>query len=55
MIIMKNIIINSVTRNKYLTDNNFEKAKSSQHGRKTIKDEWDNIEVLNYSFEKAGR
>jgi hypothetical protein len=41
-------------RNKYLIDNNFEKAKELAAWKKTIKDEWDNIEVLNYSFERAG-
>lgn len=41
-------------RNKYLTDNNFEKAKELAGWKKEIRDEWDNIEVLNYSFEKAG-
>lgn len=41
-------------RNKYLIDNNFEKAKELASWKKSIKDEWDNIEVLDYSFEKAG-
>jgi glycogen phosphorylase/synthase len=43
-----------IKRHKYLTDNNFEKAKELSAWKKVIKDEWDNIEVLNYSFEKAG-
>ena len=42
------------TRNKYLIENNFEKAKEIASWKKTMRDEWDNIEVLNYSFEKAG-
>ena len=41
-------------RSKYLIENNFEKAKELAGWKKTIKDEWDNIEVLNYSFERAG-
>jgi phosphorylase/glycogen(starch) synthase len=41
-------------RKKYLIDNNFEKAKELAAWKKDIRDEWDNIEVLNYSFEKAG-
>ncbi len=40
------------TRNKYLIANNFEKAKELAAWKKTMKDQWDNIEVLNYSFEK---
>ncbi|MDP4222730.1 MAG: alpha-glucan family phosphorylase [Bacteroidota bacterium] len=40
------------TRNKYLTDNNFEKAKEIAAWKKTMRDEWDNIEVLNYNFER---
>jgi hypothetical protein len=40
-------------RNKYLIDNNFEKAKELAAWKKTMKDEWDNIEVLSYSFERA--
>ncbi len=42
------------TRNKYLIENNFEKAKELAAWKKTMRDEWDNIEVLNYSFERAG-
>ncbi|MGA2405457.1 MAG: alpha-glucan family phosphorylase [Bacteroidales bacterium] len=41
-------------RNKYLIGNNFEKAKELAAWKKTMKDEWDNIEVINYSFERAG-
>ncbi|MEI8224478.1 MAG: alpha-glucan family phosphorylase [Bacteroidota bacterium] len=42
------------TRNKYLVENNFEKAKELAVWKKTMREEWDNIEVLNYSFERAG-
>ncbi len=42
------------TRSKYLIANNFEKAKELASWKKTMKDEWDNIEVINYSFEKPG-
>jgi len=42
------------TRSKYLIENNFEKAKELANWKKTMRDEWDNIEVLNYSFEKPG-
>ena len=42
------------TRNKYLVENNFEKAKELAAWKKTMREEWDNIEVLNYSFERAG-
>ena len=42
------------SRSKYLIENNFEKAKELAAWKKTMRDEWDNIEVLNYSFEKAG-
>jgi glucan phosphorylase len=41
-------------RNKYLINNNFEKAKELAAWKTTMREEWDNIEVLNYSFEKAG-
>ena len=41
------------TRSKYLIDNNFEKAKEVAAWKKTMKDEWDTIEVLNYNFEKS--
>ena len=38
-------------RNKYLIANDFEKAKDIAAWKKTMRDEWDNIEVLNYHFE----
>ncbi len=41
-------------RNKYLIENSFEKAKELAGWKNTMREEWDNIEVLNYSFEKAG-
>jgi phosphorylase/glycogen(starch) synthase len=41
-------------RSRYLIENNFEKAKALAAWKKTMKDEWDTIEVLNYSFEKPG-
>lgn len=41
-------------RNKYLIANNFEKAKELTEWKKKIAEEWDNIEVINYSFEKPG-
>jgi glucan phosphorylase len=40
-------------RHKYLTENNFEKAKELAAWKKSMREEWDNIEVLNYSFEKS--
>lgn len=39
-------------RSKRLNDNNFEKAKDLANWKRTMTTEWDNIEVLNYSFEK---
>jgi len=39
-------------RNKYLTENNFEKAREIAAWKKNMKDEWDNIEVINYNFER---
>jgi glycogen phosphorylase/synthase len=39
-------------RNKYLIENNFEKAKELAAWKNTMRQEWDNIEVLNYSFER---
>lgn len=39
-------------RSRKLTDNNFEKAKELAAWKKTMIAEWDNIEVLNYSFER---
>jgi glucan phosphorylase len=41
-------------RNRYLTENNFEKAKELAAWKNLLRAEWDNIEVLNYSFEKTG-
>jgi phosphorylase/glycogen(starch) synthase len=41
-------------RSKDLIENNFEKAKELATWKKEMRDEWDNIEVLNYSFEKPG-
>jgi glucan phosphorylase len=38
-------------RNKYLTANDFEMAKEIAAWKKNMRDEWDNIEVLNYHFE----
>jgi phosphorylase/glycogen(starch) synthase len=40
-------------RNKYLCDNNFQRAKELAGWKNAMREEWDNIEVLNYSFEKA--
>ncbi len=42
------------SRNKYLIDNSFEKAKELAAWKNTMREEWDNIEVLDYSFEKTG-
>jgi glycogen phosphorylase/synthase len=42
------------TRNKYLVVNDYEKAKELAAWKQTMRDNWDNIEVINYSFEKAG-
>jgi glucan phosphorylase len=41
-------------RNRYLVENNFEKAKALAAWKNTMREEWDNIEVINYSFERAG-
>ncbi len=41
------------TRNKHLVSNDFEMAKELAEWKKTMLEEWDNIEVLNYSFEKT--
>ncbi len=41
-------------RNKYLTANDFEKAKEMAAWKKNMKDTWDDIEVLNYNFERPG-
>ncbi len=40
------------TRNQYLTANDFQKAKDLAEWKKTMKDQWDNIEVLNFTFER---
>ena len=40
------------TRSKYLAENNYEKAKELAAWKESMREEWDNIEVLNYSFEK---
>jgi glycogen phosphorylase/synthase len=42
------------SRNKYLIENNFEKAKELAAWKNTMREEWDSIEVLDYSFELAG-
>jgi glycogen phosphorylase/synthase len=39
-------------RSKRLNNNSFEKAKDLANWKITMTTEWDNIEVLNYSFEK---
>jgi len=39
-------------RSKKLNADNFEKAREMAAWKKTMRSEWDNIEVLNYSFEK---
>jgi len=41
-------------RNKYLIDNNFEKTKELAAWKQTMREEWDNIEVINYSFQREG-
>ena len=55
MIIMKNIILNFLSEINILIDNNFEKAKELAAWKKTMREEWDNIEVINYSFERSER
>jgi phosphorylase/glycogen(starch) synthase len=40
-------------RHKFLTDNEFEKVRELAAWKKTMLEEWDNIEVLNYSFERT--
>lgn len=40
------------SRSKKLCENNFEKAKALAAWKKSITAEWDNIEVINYSFER---
>jgi phosphorylase/glycogen(starch) synthase len=39
-------------RSKYLNADNFEKAKELAAWKHTMREQWDNIEVINYSFEK---
>jgi phosphorylase/glycogen(starch) synthase len=39
-------------RSAFINDNEFSKAKEIAGWKKMITDEWDNIEVLSYSFEK---
>lgn len=40
------------SRNRYLCENGFDKAKELASWKQTMRQEWDNIEVINYSFEK---
>jgi len=40
-------------RNKYLIANNFEKAKELSAWKNKMREEWDTIEVINYSFERS--
>jgi phosphorylase/glycogen(starch) synthase len=40
-------------RNKYLISNNFEKGKELASWKNSMREEWDNIEVLNYSFQRS--
>lgn len=40
-------------RNRYLVENEFQKAKELAAWKQTMRENWDNIEVINYSFEKA--
>jgi phosphorylase/glycogen(starch) synthase len=42
-----------LVRNKYLIYNNFEKTRELAAWKQTMRQEWDNIEVINYSFEKS--
>ena len=39
-------------RNRYLYENSFDKAKELAAWKQTMREEWDNIEVINYSFER---
>ncbi len=41
------------TRNKYLKNNDFEKAKEIATWKNAMREEWDNIEVINYSFDRS--
>lgn len=40
-------------RHKYLVANDFEKAKEISAWKQTMRENWDNINVIKYSFEKA--
>ncbi len=40
------------TRNKYIIADDFQKAKEMAAWKKTMRDEWDNIEVLSFNFEQ---
>jgi alpha-glucan phosphorylase-like protein len=40
-------------RHKYLINNDFERAKELAAWKNKMREEWDNIEVINYSFEKT--
>ena len=40
-------------RNKTVTNNDFEKARELAAWKMTMLEEWDNIEVLNYNFERS--
>lgn len=40
-------------RNKLIIDNDFEKARELAAWKMTMLEEWDNIEVINYKFEKS--
>jgi glucan phosphorylase len=40
-------------RNKYLISDNFEKVKELASWKSSMREEWDNIEVLNYSFQRS--
>lgn len=39
-------------RNKYLTESDFSQAKALADWKQRMREEWDNIEVINYSFER---
>ncbi len=41
-------------RNKYLIANDFQKAKELAAWKQTMREQWDNIEVLNFNFERPG-
>lgn len=40
-------------RHKYLVDNDFDKAKELAAWKQTMRENWDNIDVIKYSFERA--